>query len=250
MHSKPIDLEKILTDICAYVFLKVKSSVNIHVLKNDISLQVSHIVQSARTRTVGRSIIGTLRVIDIFSLFFKSINPLNQIQLALGFIQYRNNDHQSLILLIRKSNDENDIFQFYPFSDILEITFNEVLVKKDLSSFDLIGTLDIHELSYHITECALMYDINLGVTVLEETLKTKISFDRTSCCSSYFLTIILECVPEDEVVKAAAQGRLNDSNSFGVDEMNAIVGRTYSTRSVKCCYKEDSISVEPGQNTY
>jgi hypothetical protein len=250
MNNKSMNLEKILTDICAYVFLELKCSVNIHVLRNDISLQISHIVQSARIRAAGKSVIGILRTTDVFSLVFKSINSLDQIEPAMGFIQYRNKDHLSPILLIRKNNDETDILQFYPFSNAVEITFNEVLVKKTLSSFDLLGTLDIHELSYLITECALMYDLNLDIPSLEEIIKTKILFDHTSCSSSYFLTVSLKYVRVDEILKSTDQAPLNDSHSFSVDEIDAIIGRTYSTRGVKRCYEEDSISVDHKQNTY
>jgi hypothetical protein len=61
MNNQPMNLEKILSDICTYVFLELKSSVNIHVFRNDISLQISHIVQSARIRAAGKSVIGILR---------------------------------------------------------------------------------------------------------------------------------------------------------------------------------------------
>ena len=80
MNDKPINLEKILTDVCTYVFLELKSSVIIHVLENDISIQINHVVQSARTHAAGRSIIGILHMTDVFSLSFKSIIPLNQTQ--------------------------------------------------------------------------------------------------------------------------------------------------------------------------
>ena len=59
-----------------------------------------------------------------------------------------------------------------------------------------------------------MYDINLDVRIVLEALKTKILFDRTSCSSSFFLTVILKYLPEDEVVKVATQGRLNGITRF------------------------------------
>lgn len=251
MNNKPMNLEKILSDICTYAFLELKCSVNIRRLKHEISLQISHMVQSARSHAAGKSTIGVLRTINQFSLSFKSINRLNEVQSMMGFIQYRNNDDLSPILLIRTTNGQTDIFQFYPLSNIVEITFNDALINKTLSSFDLLRTLDVDELSYLATECALIYDLNLDVLTLEEALKTKILFDRTSSSfSSYFLTVSLKYVRVDEIVKSTDQAPLNDSHSFSVDEIDAIIGRTYSTRGVKRCYEEDSISVEHKQNTY
>ncbi|CAF3290599.1 unnamed protein product [Rotaria sp. Silwood2] len=167
------------------------------------------------------------------------------------FIQYRNNDHLSPILLIRKRSEETDILQFYPFSNTLEITFNDTLVKKCFSSFDLTRALDVDELSHLIRECALIYDLNLDVSFLEETLKTKILFDRTSYkFSSYFLTVAVKLVQIDESSKASDQIPVNDYHSFNETDMDAIIGRTYSTRGVKRTYEEDPISVEPNQNMY
>ena len=98
-------------------------------LKNNINLEISHAIQSAPIRAAGKSTIEILRTTDAFSLVFKSINSLKQIQSSIGFIQCRNSDHLSTILLIQKNNDENAVLQYCPFSDTLEITFNEVLVK-------------------------------------------------------------------------------------------------------------------------
>ena len=247
--NNSMNLDKIVTDVCTYAFLELKCSVHIRALKNEISLQVSHIVAGARTRA-SNSVIGILRATKVFSLIFKSIISLSQIQSSIGFIQYRNNDRLSPILLIRKNNDENAIFQFYPFSNTVEITFNEVLVKKALLSFDLVGTLDVDEISYFATECALMYDLNLDVPILEEIIKTKILFDRTSGSSSYFLSVVLKFTREDDILKDTDQAPLNNSYSFSVEEMDAIVGRTYVTRGVKRSYEEDSISIESNQNIY
>ncbi|CAF1492503.1 unnamed protein product [Rotaria sp. Silwood1] len=167
------------------------------------------------------------------------------------FIQYRNNDHLSPILLIRKRSEETDILQFYPLSNTLEITFNDTLVKKCFSSFDLTRVLDVDELSHLIRECALIYDLSLDVPFLEEALKTKILFDRTSYkFSSYFLTVVVKLVQIDESSKASDQIPMNDYHSFNETEMDAIIGRTYSTRGVKRTYEEDPISVEPNQNMY
>jgi len=250
-NNRPMNLERILSDICTYVFLELKCSVHIRELKKEISVQISHIVQSARAHAAGKSTISILRKISHFSFVFKSINPLTETQPMMRFNQYKNNEHLSPILLIRKINDQVDIFQFYPSSNAVEITFNNILTEKTLSSFHILGTLDVDELSYLVTECALIYDLNLDVPILEEALKTKILFDRTSCSiSSYFLTVVLKSEQVDKIQKDLDQIPVNDSHSFSVQEMDAIIGRTYSTRGVKRSYEEDPIIVEPNQNMY
>ncbi|CAF3828298.1 unnamed protein product [Rotaria magnacalcarata] len=72
-----------------------------------------------------------------------------------------------------------------------------------------------------------MYDLNLDIPTLEEALKTKILFDQSP----------------DQILG-------NDSPSFNVEEMDTIIGRTYSTRGVKRSYEEDPILVEPNKNRH
>ena len=250
MNNKRMNLEKILSDVFAYVFLELRCSVNVRMLKNEISLQISHIVQSARTRA-GRSTIGILRSMKYFSLSFKSIGRLSDVGSMMEFVQYRNNDHQSPILLIGKNDEEIDIFQFYPLSNIVEITFNQVLVKKALSFFDQLKRVDIDELSRLVTECARMNDLKFDEPILEEILKTKILFDCESCDSrSFFLTVSLKPERVDEIDKSSDQTSVNDLHCFSVEEMDAIIGRTYDTRGIKRSYEEDPISVEPNRNVY
>ena len=67
VNSKPMNIQKILTDICNFIFLELRFSVNIRVLKSEISLQISHFVQSARKSASGKSVIGILSKTDIFS---------------------------------------------------------------------------------------------------------------------------------------------------------------------------------------
>ncbi|CAF4001756.1 unnamed protein product, partial [Rotaria magnacalcarata] len=251
MNSKSMNLEKIVIDICTYVFLDLNFSVSIRELKNELSLQISRIVQSARVRAAGRSTIGILRTIEFFSLVFKFIICLNQTESKMGFVQHRNNDLISPILLIRDSNSEKDVVQLFPFGDTLEITFNEGLVKKSVDSFDLTRTLDIEELSNLIEQCTSTYDINLDVTQLEETIKTTILFDRKSCeFSTYFLTVVLKLEKTNDTSNVSDQSLVNSSHSFSIDEIDDIIGRTYTTRGVKRTYEEDSISIEPEQNMY
>ncbi|CAF3937203.1 unnamed protein product [Rotaria sp. Silwood1] len=251
MNNRPMNLEKIVSDVCVYVFLELKCSVNIRALKNEISLQISHIVQAARVEAAGKSIIGILRKINSFSLVFKSINPLVEVEPMMGFSQYRNNNYLSPILLIRKTNEQIDILQFYPFPNIVEITFNELLIKKALSSFQLSRTLDINELISLVTECALTYNLNFDLSILEEALKTKILFNDTSfTLSPFFLNVVLKLVQVHEVQTDFDQTPANDSCSYSVEEIDAIIGRTYSTRGVKRSYEEDPILVEPNKNMH
>lgn len=133
----------------------------------------------------------TFYVRSVILLFFKFINPLTEVQSIGEFIQYRNKDNSSLILLIRKTNDETDVFQFYPWLNMVEITFNHMFVKKNLSSFDVLGVLDIDELSYLINKCDFISNQRLDILALEEALKTKMLFDCTSSSSnSYFSTVV------------------------------------------------------------
>ncbi|CAF5099009.1 unnamed protein product [Rotaria sp. Silwood1] len=225
----PMNLEKIVSDVCVYVFLELKCSVNIRALKNEISLQISHIVQAARVEAAGKI----------------EVEPM------MGFSQYRNNNYLSPILLIRKTNEQIDILQFYPFPNIVEITFNELLIKKALSSFQLSRTLDINELISLVTECALTYNLNFDLSILEEALKTKILFNDTSfTLSPFFLNVVLKLVQVHEVQTDFDQTPANDSCSYSVEEIDAIIGRTYSTRGVKRSYEEDPILVEPNKNMH
>ena len=251
-NNKPMNLDKILTDVCTYAFLELTASVNIHELKNEISLQISHIVKSARRRACNRSIIAILRSINLFSFIFKSVKSLKQNESIMDFVQYRNNDDASPILLIRKINGEIDILQFYPFSDTIEITFNEVLVQKALSSFNITRTVDVEELSNLIQTCALSSNLKLDVVDVEEIFKTKILFDRVSqdCIKSSFLTAIVKQIETDQILNSFDRTSVNDFPSFDSDDLDAIIGRTYITRGIKRTYKEDPISIKPNRNMY
>ncbi|CAF1471071.1 unnamed protein product, partial [Adineta ricciae] len=216
----------------------LKSSIHVRELRKELSLQISHIVQSARVHAAGKSVIRILRKTSSFSLFFKCLRPLTEVVSIGDFIQYRNDDKLSPILLIRKNNNESDVFQFYPSSNIVEITFNDTLIKKILSSFDLLGTLDIDELSYLINECTFMCDLKLDTLALEEALKTKILFD------------FRKAEQIDELRNQDDQVPTETSPSLSEEEIDAIVGRTYTTRGIKRSYEEDPIVIEPNRNEY
>ncbi|CAF1482041.1 unnamed protein product [Rotaria sordida] len=234
INNKPMNLEKILTDVCSYAFLELNCSVNIRMLKNEISRQISQIVQSARIRAAGKSVIGVLRTKNIFSFIFKSINSLNRLEPSMGFIRYKNDDYLSPSLFIRENNDETAIFQFYPFPNIVEITINETLVRKALSSFDIVRALDINEISSLVSQCVATYDLKLNLPIFEEILKTKILLERSTLNSSYFLTMSVKLAEkEDQIDKVNEQSQIDDSHSFCEEEIDAIIGRTYSTRGVK-----------------
>ncbi|CAF3453712.1 unnamed protein product [Rotaria sp. Silwood2] len=229
MNNKPMNFEKIVSDVCVYVFLELKCSVNIRALKNEISLQISHIVQAARVEAAGKI----------------EVEPI------MGFSQYRNNNYLSPILLIHKANEQIDILQFYPFANVVEITFNEFLIKKALSSFQLSRTLDINELISLVTECALIYNLNFDLPILEEALKTKVLFNNTSFTfSPFFLNVVLKFVQVHEVQTDFDQTPINDSFCYSIEEIDAIIGPTYITRGVKRSYEEDPILVEPNKNMH
>ncbi|CAF3288681.1 unnamed protein product [Rotaria socialis] len=250
-NNRAMNLDRILSDICAYIFLQLKCSVYIRKLKKEISLQISRIVQSARVRAAGKSVIHILRKIGNFTFFLKFINPLTEVQSIGEFIQYRNKDNSSPILLIRKTNDETDVFQFYPWLNMVEITFNDMFVKKTLSSFDVLGVLNIDELSYLISECAFISNLRLDILAVEEALKTNILFDCTSSSSSsYFSILVGKAEQIDEPRDDCDQIPTNDSPSFSEEEIDAIIGRTYTTRGVKRSYEEDPILIEPKRNKY
>ncbi|CAF1547595.1 unnamed protein product [Adineta ricciae] len=167
------------------------------------------------------------------------------------FAQYRNKDDLSPILLIRETIEETDVFQFYPCSNVVEITLNNVFVKKTLSSFDILGTLDIDEISNLVRRCALIYDLKLDTSVFDEALKTKILFGcASSTCNSCVLTVATKAERVDEACSDVDQTLANDSPTFSEEEIDAIVGRTYTTRGVKRSYEEDPIVVEPNRNMY
>jgi hypothetical protein len=141
-----------------------------------------------------------------------------------------------------KNNDKNDIFQFYPLSNSVEISFNDTLINKTLSYFDLLRILDIGELSYLSTECALTYDLILNIPTLEESLKTRILFHCTSdSLSSYFLTVVSKSTDANKIQESPDQILDNNSHFFSVQEMDIIIGRTYSRRGVKRFYEEDPV---------
>ncbi|CAF4240426.1 unnamed protein product [Rotaria sordida] len=244
INNKPMNLEKILTDVCSYAFLELNYSVNICMLKKEISRQISQIVQSARIRATGKSVIGVLRTKNVFSLIFKSVDSLNRLEPLMGFIRYKNDDYLSPSLFIRENNGETAIFQFYPFSNIVEITINEILVRKALSSFDLVRALDISEISNLVSQYVATYDLKLNLPVFEEILKTKILFQRSTLNSNYFLTMSVNVAEkEDQINKVNEQSHIDDSHFFCEEEIDAIIGRTYSTRGIKRSYEEDPISI-------
>ena len=251
VNNKPMNLDKMVTDICTYVFLDLRYSVHVRSLKNEICRQISYIVQSARVRASGRSAIGILRTTKSFSLTSKSIICLNYKQLDIEFSEYRNSDDLSPILLIRKNDEETDIFQFYPLSNTVEITVNDTLVKKCLSSFDLTRTIDVYELSCLVTKCALVHNIQVDVLLFEEEIKTKILFDYMSYKSNpCFLTVVLKFGRINETMQDSDQTLANNNTSYSVEEIDAIIGRTYDTRGIKRTYEEDPISIEPSPNMY
>ncbi|CAF3860367.1 unnamed protein product [Rotaria sordida] len=251
MTIKPVNLEKILRDICSYVFVELRFSIDVRALKNELSRQIGHILQSARERAGGKSIINSLRMSSFFTLVFKCIKPLKQVPPIKDYQQYRNDDSMSSILLLRASNEKNYLLQFYPHSNSVDVTFNEIWIEEALSSFDLVGVMHVDDLSYLIRECALTHNINLDVENLLEMLKTEI----LSCRSTFspaprLLTVVLKLNKKDCIRTSDDQNAVDDHQSFSAAEIDAIIGRTYTTRGIKRSYEEDSIAIEPNRNKY
>ncbi|CAF3851054.1 unnamed protein product [Rotaria sp. Silwood1] len=251
MNIKPMNLEKILRDICSYVFVELRFSINVRALKNELSRQIGHILQSARERTGGKSIINSLRMSSFFTLVFKCIKPLKPVPPIKDYQQYRSDDSMSPILLLRASNEKNYLLQFYPHSNSVDVTFNEIWIEEALSSFNLVGVMHVDDLSYLIRECALTHNINLDVENLSETLKTEILSCRSTFSSApHLLTVVLNLEKKDCMRASDDQNAVDDHQSFSTAEIDTIIGRTYTTRGIKRSYEEDSIAIEPNRNKY
>ncbi|CAF1539235.1 unnamed protein product [Adineta ricciae] len=251
-NNKSMNLDKFVTDICKRVFVELRAAISMRELKNELSLQISHLVKSARRHAGSKSIISVLRSINLFSFIFKSMKPLKETNSLMGFIRYRSNDDPGPILLIRTTNGALDILQFYPFAGAVEITFNEALAQQALSSFNERKTVNLDELSNLIQTCALSSNLKLDMDDVEEILKTKILFDRASLDSTKpsLLTATVNQVETDQILNSLDRTSAHHSPSFDADELDAIIGRTYSTRGVKRTYEEDPISIEPNRNMY
>ncbi|CAF3820411.1 unnamed protein product [Rotaria sp. Silwood1] len=226
-------------------------SINVRALKNELSRQIGHILQSARERTGGKSIINSLRMSSFFTLVFKCIKPLKPVPPIKDYQQYRSDDSMSPILLLRASNEKNYLLQFYPHSNSVDVTFNEIWIEEALSSFNLVGVMHVDDLSYLIRECALTHNINLDVENLSETLKTEILSCRSTFSSaSHLLTVVLNLEKKDCMRASDDQNAVDDHQSFSTAEIDTIIGRTYTTRGIKRSYEEDSIAIEPNRNKY
>ena len=187
--NKPLNLDKILDDICSYAFVQLKVSIDVCALRNELSRQIGHILQSARSRASGKGIMNSLRMTSSFSLIFKSIKSLKQVSTLLGYQQYRADDSLSPILLFQMSKQQEHLLHFYPHSRSVDVTFNDVWIKNALSSFDLFGEIDVDELSNVIHGCSLTLNVDLDAENIVETLKTEI----LSCRSSLFFTSFTHC---------------------------------------------------------
>ena len=251
-NVKPMSLEGILDSICLYIFFELRSSVNMRVLRNELSLQISHLVQSARVRAAGRSVIGLLQKTHDFSLIFKSISHLNQVQSASDFSQFQSADSSGPMLLIREMNKIIEIVHFHPLSNGVDMTFNTPLTERALSSLDRIGLIDVDELLEQVKVCASVMNREYDPYCVEEALKTEILCSRIEGNhQTQFITVFLVIETKDKNERG-----LNDNpndhllNSFSDIDIDAIVGRSYATRGIKRSYAEDPISLEPKRNIY
>ncbi|CAF5171095.1 unnamed protein product, partial [Rotaria magnacalcarata] len=89
------------------------------------------------------------------------------------------------------------------------------------------------------------------ILAVEEALKTNILFDCTSSSSSSHFSILVGKAEQiAEPREDCDQIPANDSPSFSEEKIDAIIGRTYTTRGVKRSYEEDPILIEPKRNKY
>ena len=58
------------------------------------------------------------------------MNPLKQVHPVKEYLQFRNDDPMSPILLFRSSHGRNYVLQFYPYFNLTDITFNEVWIEE------------------------------------------------------------------------------------------------------------------------
>ncbi len=92
----------------------------------------------------------------------KQVHPIKD------YLQFQNDDPMSPILLFRSSHEKNYFLQFYPFSNFVDVTFNEVWIEEALSLLDLVKVMNVDHLSYLIEECAFTYNENLNFENLSE----------------------------------------------------------------------------------
>ena len=252
--SESMNLEKILRDICSYVFLEQKFSIDVRVLKKEISRQIAYIVQSAREYGDKRSVINNLRTRPFFNLMFKCVQSLRQVSSIRDYQQYRTEDSNSPILFFRSSKEKDCFLQFYPHSYVVDVTFNELWIEDTLSSFDSIGEMNVDDLFDAIQECARTLDVNLNAENLLETLKTEILASRVSFSSSSspprFLTVALKVEKKEYTRPNDDRNDVDDHQPFSAADIDAIIGPIYVTRGIKRSYEEDSVSIEPNRNKY
>ena len=251
--QKPLNLDKVLSDICSHVFIELKVSIDVRALKNEMSRQIGHILQSARSqsRANGKSIISNLRESSSFTFVFKCVKSLKQASSLRDYQQYRVDDTMSPILLFRSTKQQEYFLQFYPHCNSVDVTFNGVWIENALLSFDSAGEIDVDDLSDIIQECSLVLNVDLEVEDILETLKTEILSCRSSLsCSLCLLTVTLKTKKKDSNRLSVDRNALDDNQSYSVADIDAIIGRTYTTRCIKRSYEEDSISIEPNRNRY
>ena len=252
MSVKPMHLGRVVDDICTYVFVQIKSSVNIRVLKNELSLQISQIVQSARVRAAGRSIIGVLHQTADFSLASRSLISLSPADSTPDFSRFKGVDDRGPILFTRSVNGTVDVFHFNPLPNGADVTFNTPWIEKALSCLDLIGVIDVGELCGLVIECASVMRMSFDFQRMEETLKTEILCYRTerNPCTQFMSVFLIAEQQKTNRVDSDEPATTDSSSSFSEADMDAIIGRTYETRGVKRSYEEDTISIEPNRNMY
>ena len=244
-RSKPMNLSKLVDTVCKHVFLDLKSSISIRSLKNDFSLQISHFVQHARRKAVGKSVIAVLRKKEHFEFTLKTFSSLNTIESVADFSCFRNVELNSPILLIREQM-YIDVLHFDPCSNGVHVTFNMTWIEKALVSLDSSGTIDVDELVKVVNLCATKRKIEFNLFNLEEKLKTEILCHRIENeCQPQYLSIFLHFDNENITISHHSKRlQRNPSETYSDVDMDAIIRRTYETRGVKRSYEEDSFSID------
>ena len=136
---KGMKIGKFLNAVCTFVFLDLKYAVNVRIVKNELSRQISYFVQSARNQSSSRSVIQVLRKMQTFSFSLRSVVQLHLAESSRQCREFQSDDALGPMLVIRDDGLEPGVIQFYPSSEAVEITFGMTWIEKALASLDLTG---------------------------------------------------------------------------------------------------------------
>ena len=121
-HVKPMEVDKMVDDICDHSFLKIHNAVHAKAVKRETYRQLSYIVQSAYASADNGTCIKILRERHSYSFVFKSLCPLRLTDSLLEFVEYRGENSSHPVLLIRDNQNTYDIIQIHAFAGGCEVT--------------------------------------------------------------------------------------------------------------------------------